>query len=114
MTNLVFLALALPAVLADWTVTLSPTSDKSRCVTSDGVGNPVKILPCDGSEAQKWITFESCGSRFWQAATGRDMILQAGYGESSFQPFLPSSRLLLLCMAMFSPFSSAQPLGLTH
>ncbi|EKC97204.1 hypothetical protein A1Q2_08486 [Trichosporon asahii var. asahii CBS 8904] len=76
--SLTLLVLASQA-LADWTVTISPKSDPSRCFTSTGVGNPVKILPCDSSESQKWTTWEGCGSLIWQSSTGKDMILQAGY-----------------------------------
>ncbi|EJT49749.1 hypothetical protein A1Q1_01105 [Trichosporon asahii var. asahii CBS 2479] len=73
-------ALALvPPAHADWTVTLSPTKDQTRCATSTGVGQPVLILPCDGSDAQKWITGEGCGTTFWQSQTGQDVVLQAGY-----------------------------------
>lgn len=79
-------ALALPPALADWTFTLSPSLDESRCVTSAGLGNPVRILPSDGSEAQRWMSWEGCGSRFWQAATGEDNVLQAGYGECPLPP----------------------------
>lgn len=64
MPSLILLATLLAsAVLADWTVTISPKSDPNKCFTSTGVGKPVKILPCSGSEEQKWTTWEGCGGK---------------------------------------------------
>lgn len=89
LTALTAAVLSLSPVLTDWTVTISPASDPSRCLTSTGVGNPVKILPCDSSESQKWTTWDNCGTLIWHSSP--DTILQAGYSESIHSGHCPHS-----------------------